>query len=43
MAGRRRRGINADERGLMRLVADLVGVSDQDSGLARQRALGDDG
>jgi uncharacterized tellurite resistance protein B-like protein len=35
-------GINADERGLMRLVADLVGVSDRDSGLARQRALGDD-
>jgi uncharacterized tellurite resistance protein B-like protein len=35
-------GINADERGLMRLVADLIGVSDRDSGLARQRALGDD-
>ena len=33
-------GINADERGLMRLVADLLGVSDVDSGLARQRALG---
>jgi uncharacterized tellurite resistance protein B-like protein len=32
-------GINADERGLMRLVADLLGVADQDSGLARQRAL----
>jgi uncharacterized tellurite resistance protein B-like protein len=32
-------GINADERGLMRLVADLLGVSDVDSGLARQRAL----
>ncbi len=25
-------GINADERGLMRLVADLLGVADQDSG-----------
>jgi uncharacterized tellurite resistance protein B-like protein len=32
-------GINADEHGLLRLVASLVGVSDQDSGLARQRAL----
>ena len=32
-------GIDADERGLMRLVADLLGVSDQDSGLARQRAM----
>lgn len=32
-------GINADEHGLMRLVANLLGVSDQDSGLARQRAL----
>jgi uncharacterized tellurite resistance protein B-like protein len=32
-------GINADERGLMRLVADLLGVTDVDSGLARQRAL----
>ena len=32
-------GINADEHGLMRLVAGLLGVSDQDSGLARQRAL----
>lgn len=32
--------INADERGLMRLVANLLGVSDQDSALARQRALG---
>jgi uncharacterized tellurite resistance protein B-like protein len=32
-------GINAEERGLMRLVADLLGVSDVDSGLARQRAL----
>jgi uncharacterized tellurite resistance protein B-like protein len=35
-------GINADEHGLMRLVANLVGVSDKDSGLARQRALRDD-
>ena len=32
-------GINADEHGLMRLVAGLLGVSDQDSALARQRAL----
>ena len=32
-------GINADEHGLMRLVANLLGVSDVDSGLARQRAL----
>jgi uncharacterized tellurite resistance protein B-like protein len=32
-------GINADEHGLMRLVANLLGVSDQDSGLARQRAI----
>jgi uncharacterized tellurite resistance protein B-like protein len=32
-------GINADEHGLMRLVANLLGVSDRDSGLARQRAL----
>jgi uncharacterized tellurite resistance protein B-like protein len=32
-------GINADELGLMRLVASLLGVSDQDSGLARQRVL----
>jgi uncharacterized tellurite resistance protein B-like protein len=32
-------GINADEHGLMRLVASLLGVTDQDSGLARQRAL----
>jgi uncharacterized tellurite resistance protein B-like protein len=31
--------INADEHGLMRLVASLLGVSDQDSALARQRAL----
>jgi uncharacterized tellurite resistance protein B-like protein len=33
--------INADEHGLMRLVANLLGVSDQDSALARQRALRD--
>ncbi len=32
-------GINADEHGLMRLVANLLGVADRDSGLARQRAL----
>jgi uncharacterized tellurite resistance protein B-like protein len=32
-------GINADEHGFLRLVANLVGVSDLDSGLARQRAL----
>jgi uncharacterized tellurite resistance protein B-like protein len=32
-------GINADEQSLMRLVANLLGVSDQDSGLARQRVL----
>lgn len=32
-------GINADEHGFLRLVANLVGVSDRDSGLARQRAL----
>ena len=36
-------GINADEHGLMRLVANLLGVSDVDSGLARQRALKGDG
>lgn len=36
-------GVNADERGFLRLVADLVGVTDQDSGLARQRVLGEDG
>ena len=33
-------GVNADEHGLMRLVAGLLGVADQDSALARQRALG---
>jgi hypothetical protein len=32
-------GINADEHSLLRLVANLVGVTDRDSGLARQRAL----
>ena len=32
--------IGADEHGLMRLVAGLLGVADQDSALARQRALG---
>jgi uncharacterized tellurite resistance protein B-like protein len=32
-------GINADEQGFMRLVANLLGVSDQDSALARQRVL----
>ena len=31
-------GIAADERAFLRLVANLVGVSDRDSGLARQRA-----
>ncbi len=31
-------GIDADERGVMRLVANLLGVSDQESALARQRA-----
>ena len=34
--------INADERGFLRLVANLIGVTDQDSGLARQRVLGID-
>lgn len=34
-------GIDADERTFLRLVANLVGVSDQDSGLARQRAESD--
>ncbi len=33
-------GIDADERAFLRLVANLLGVSDQDSGLARQRAEG---
>ncbi len=32
-------GLNADERGFLRLVANLIGVSDQDSGLARRRVL----
>lgn len=31
--------VGADEHGLMRLVANLLGVADQDSALARQRAL----
>ena len=31
-------GIDADERGFLRLVANLLGVSDQESALARQRA-----
>lgn len=35
-------GIDADERAFLRLVANLLGVSDQDSGLARQRAEGRD-
>lgn len=34
--------INADERSFLRLVANLIGVTDQDSGLARQRVLGID-
>ncbi len=34
-------GFNADERAFLRLVANLIGVSDQDSGLARQKVLGD--
>lgn len=36
-------GINADEHGLMRLVASLLGVSDVESALARQRALAGEG
>lgn len=36
-------GIAADERGFLRLVANLLGVTDQDSGLARQRAERADG
>lgn len=32
-------GINADEHGFLRLVSNLVGVSDLDSALARQRVL----
>ncbi len=31
-------GIDSDERSFLRLVANLIGVSDRDSGLARQRA-----
>jgi len=34
--------VNADERAFLRLVANLIGVTDQDSGLARQRVLGTD-
>ncbi|MBP7002627.1 TerB family tellurite resistance protein [Amaricoccus sp.] len=30
--------VDADERAFLRLVANLIGVTDQDSGLARQRA-----
>jgi uncharacterized tellurite resistance protein B-like protein len=30
-------GVDAEERAFLRLVANLVGVTDQDSGLARQR------
>lgn len=36
-------GVNADERGFLRLVASLIGVTDQDSGLARQRVVDQDG
>lgn len=36
-------GLNADERGFLRLVTNLIGVTDPDSGLARQRVLGGDG
>lgn len=35
-------GIDADERAFLRLVANLLGVPDQDSGLARQRAERED-
>ncbi|WP_424928204.1 TerB family tellurite resistance protein [Amaricoccus tamworthensis] len=35
-------GINDEEHGLLRLVANLVGVSDKNSALARQRALARD-
>ncbi len=31
-------GIDAEERGFLRLVVNLLGVSDQDSGIARQKA-----
>jgi uncharacterized tellurite resistance protein B-like protein len=34
-------GLNADERGFLRLVANLIGVPDQDSALARQRVTRD--
>jgi uncharacterized tellurite resistance protein B-like protein len=36
-------GIKAEEHGFLRLVASLVGVTDVDSGLARQRAQRDAG
>ncbi len=36
-------GIDANERTFLRLVSNLLGVSDQDSGLARQRAERGDG
>ncbi|MEM8571664.1 MAG: TerB family tellurite resistance protein [Pseudomonadota bacterium] len=32
-------GVNEDEHALLRLVANLLGVSDQDSGIARQKAM----
>lgn len=35
-------GVNAEERAFLRLVANLIGVTDQDSGMARQRVLKDD-
>lgn len=35
-------GIHADEHGFLRLVSNLVGVSDRNSGLARQRVLRDE-
>ena len=34
---------SAEEESLVRLVAGLLGVTDRDSGLARQRALDDMG
>jgi uncharacterized tellurite resistance protein B-like protein len=34
-------GIKAEEHGFLRLVTNLIGVSDVDSGLARQRVLRD--
>lgn len=35
-------GIKAEEHGFLRLVTNLIGVSDVDSGLARQRVLRDE-